>query len=260
MIQITPDLVSDELRSMFHLGVPTGIRALAVLAGGNAGKILTDDPVRPHWGLVWEADDGTLYRGGEYSDAILSEAVDLLRQDGIVALGFRDRDPDVDRFPRGPDAGAECLEFDRPVGSSDLSSYLHSLPGGYSVQQMDQALLERSPRLEEKINRYGSIENFLGKGMAVCILHEDEIVCEALADMDILGTREIGIRTQEPHRKLGLATIACAHLIKLCEEAGSHTYWDCVRFNAGSVALAHKLGFQNERAYKLLAWFKPKEG
>lgn len=259
MIQITPDLVSDELRSMFHPGMPTGIRALVVLAGGNTGKILTDDPVRPQWGFVWEADDGTLYRGGEYSAATLKEAVELLRQEGVVALGFRDGDPDMDRFPPGPDAGAECLEFDRPIAGSDLSTYLHALPKGYSVQRMDRALLERSPRLEENINRYGSIENFLEKGMAVCILHDDEIVCEALADMDILGTREIGIRTQEAYRRQGLATIACAHLIRLCEEAGSHTYWDCVKFNAGSVALAHKLGFQNERAYKLLAWFKPKE-
>jgi RimJ/RimL family protein N-acetyltransferase len=259
MIQITPDLVSDELRSMFHLGMPSGIRALAVLAGGNAGKILTDDPIRPHWGFAWEADDGTLYRGGEYSDAILNEAVSLLRQDGIVAIGYRDGDPDVDRFPPGPDAGAECLEFDRPIGSNDLSSYLRSLPEGYSVQRMDQRLLERSPRLEEKINRYGSLENFLGKGIAVCILHEGEIACEAIADMDILGAREVGIRTQEAYRRQGLATTACAHLIRLCEEAGSHTYWDCVKFNAGSVALAHRLGFQNERAYKLLAWFKPKE-
>ncbi len=259
MIQITPALVSDELRSMFHLGMPTGIRALAVLAGGNTGKILTDNPVRPHWCLVWEADDGTLYRGGEYDDAILNQAVNLLRQDGIVALGFRDGDPDIDRFPPEPDAGAECLEFDRPIGSSDLSPYLHFLPYGYSVQRMDRALLERSPRIEENINRYGNIESFLEKGIAVCILHKDEIVCEALADMDIQGTRELGIRTQEAHRRQGLATIACAHLIRLCEEAGSHTYWDCVKFNAGSVALAHKLGFQNERAYKLLAWFKPKE-
>jgi RimJ/RimL family protein N-acetyltransferase len=259
MIQMTPDLVSNELRCMFHPSMPTGIRALAVLAGGNAGKIFTDDPAQPRWGFVWEADDGTLYRGGEYSDAILHEAVNLLRQDGIVALGFRDGDTDVDRFPPTPDAGAECLEFDRPCGSSDLSPYLRSLPDDYSVKRMDRALLERSPRLEENINRYGNIENFLGKGIAVCILHEDEIVCEALADMDILGTREIGIRTQDAYRRQGLATIACAHLIQLCEEAGSHTYWDCVKFNAGSVALAHKLGFQSERSYKLLAWFKPKE-
>jgi GNAT superfamily N-acetyltransferase len=259
MNQINPNQVIPALASMFDLNMPTGIRALAVLAGGNAGKIFTDDPTRPLWGLVWEADDGTLYRGGKYDREVLSEAVTLLRQEGVVALGFREGDPSVDLFPANPDAGAECLEFDRPIGSSDLSPYLCALPDGYSIHRMDRMLLERSPHYDGTISRYGSIENFLDKGIAVCILDGDKTVCEAYADTEIMGIREIGITTQEAFRKQGFATIACAHLIKLCEEAGSRAYWDCVKFNAGSVALTRKLGFQKKRAYKLLAWFKPKE-
>ncbi len=255
MIQITPAQVSPELASFFNLSMPTGIRALAVLAGGNAGKILTDNPAAPNWAFVWEADDGTLYRSGKYSREILSEAVTLLRQEGLVALGFRAGDSNVKLFPPAPTAGADCLEFERPIGASDLSPYLDGLPAGYSLQRMDRALLERSPKHEENLNRYGSLENFLEKGLAVCILHGAEVVSEAYADMEIRGVREIGIRTWEGHRRQGLATIACAHLIKLCEQDGSRTYWDCVRLNAGSVALARKLGFQNERAYRLLAWF-----
>lgn len=259
MIQITPNQVAPELKSMFNLNMPTGIRALAVLAGGNNGKIFTDNPAHPNWGLVWEADDGILYRGGKYNADILSEAVNLLRQDGVAALGFRDGDSNTGRFPPDPDAGAECLEFDRPVGSRDPSSYLCALPDGYSIHRMDKTLLENSPHYDGTISRYSSIENFLEKGIAVCILHGDKTVTEAYADMEIMGVREIGITTQEPYRKQGFATIVCAHLIKLCEESGSRVYWDCAKFNAGSVALAHKLGFQNQRAYKLLAWFKPEE-
>lgn len=241
---------------MFNLNMPTGIRAFAVMAGGNNGKIFTNDPGHPRWCLVWEADDGTLYRGGKYDSDVLSEAVALLRQEGVVALGFRDGDSDVERFPSDPQAGAECFEFDRPVGNSDLSPYLGALPEGYSIQRMDRMLLERSPKHDENLNRYGSLESFLASGIAVCITHGHEIVCEAYSDMDILGRRELGIRTQQPYRRHGLATIACAHLIKLCEESGSGAYWDCAKFNLSSVALARKLGFQNERVYKLLAWFK----
>jgi hypothetical protein len=259
MLQIAPNQVTPGLMAMFDLNSPTGIRALAVLAGSNAGKIFTDNPAQPTWGLVWEADDGTLYRAGNYDREILAEAVALLRQEGVVALGFRADDPVVGLFPPDPDAGADCLEFERPIGSSDLSPYLGELPSGYTLRRMERGLLERSPKADENLNRYGSIANFLSQGMAVCILHGDEIVCEAYADMEIMGIREIGIRTQESHRKQGLATCACAQLIRLCEEAGSQTYWDCVRLNAGSMALAHKLGFQHERAYKLLAWFKPKD-
>ena len=259
MIQITPNQVVPAIKSMFNLNMPTGIRAFAVMAGGNNGKIFTDDPAHPLWALVWEADDGVLYRGGKYNAEVLSEAVALLRLEGIAALGFRDGDSDMARFPLNPDAGAECFEFDRPVGISDLSPYLGALPDGYSIHRMDQALLERSPKYEENLNRYGSIENFLDKGIAVSILHGDETVCEAYADMEIMGIRELGIRTQESYRRQGFATFACAYLIKLCEESGSATYWDCAKFNLSSMALAHKLGFQNERVYKLLAWFKQKE-
>ena len=255
---ITPAQVGPEPASFFSLSMPTGIRALAVLAGGNAGKILVDDPMRPNWAFVWEADDGTLYRGGSYSREDLSEAVTRLKADGLVALGFRENSPDVKLFPPDPTAGADCLEFNRPIGASDLSPYLDELPAGYSLRRMDRALLERSPKYDENLNRYGSLENFLTRGLAVCILHEDNIVCEAYADMEIGGVREIGIRTREGHRRKGLAVRACAHLIHWCEESGSAAYWDCVRLNAGSVALTRKLGFQDERHYRLLAWFPGK--
>src|SRR5512141_1706861 len=116
MIQITPNQVRPVMSSMFDVSMPTGIRALAVLAGGNKGKIFTDDPDHPRWAFVWEADDGTLYRGGEYDKDDLSEAVNVLRQEGVVALGFHDGDSAQDLLPPNPDAGAECLEFDRPIG------------------------------------------------------------------------------------------------------------------------------------------------
>jgi RimJ/RimL family protein N-acetyltransferase len=259
MIQINPNQLPPGFSAMFDRSAPTGIRAFAVLAGGNAGKIFTDDPLHPHWGLVWEADDGTLYRGGSVQRDVLCEAVALLRQEGVVALGFRDGDSCTELFPPEPDAGAECLEFDRPIGSSDLFPYLGRLPAGYTIQRMDRALLERSPKRDENINRYGSIENFLDHGMAVCLLRGADTVCEAYADLDIQGTRELGVTTQKAYRGQGFATATCAHLIQLCEAAGAHAYWDCVRLNAGSRALARKLGFRNERAYKLLAWFKPRE-
>ncbi len=39
MIEISPTQVAPAVASMFHPGMPTGIRPLAVLAGGNNGRI-----------------------------------------------------------------------------------------------------------------------------------------------------------------------------------------------------------------------------
>lgn len=226
-----------------------------MLAGGNAGKIFVDDPAHPTCACVWEADDGTLYLGGRQDREALRILIDQLRQEALVALTFRDGDPIINLFPENPTAGAACLEFDRSIGASDLTPFL-TLPDGFTLRRMDAELLDRCSKKGENFNRYGSLDNFLEKGLAVCILRGEEIVCEAYADMDVMGRREIGISTQKEYRHQGLATAACAHLIKLCEAVGSAAYWDCVRLNLVSAALARRLGFGNERDYKVLAWFK----
>ncbi|MFL5804101.1 MAG: GNAT family N-acetyltransferase [Roseiflexaceae bacterium] len=60
----------------------------------------------------------------------------------------------------------------------------------------------------------------------------------------------------EAYRGHGYATITCARLIQACEEQGYETWWDCAKQNVASTALARKLGYQNEREYRVLAWRK----
>ena len=254
VIEIKASQVTPALRSLFDPNMPTAIRCFAVLDGGNAGRILTDDPGSPHWAYVWEADDGALYRGGDQDADVLLDVVTTLRQDGLVALGFRDGDPSLSLFPPDPNAGASCLELDRPMGGSDLSPYL-GRPTGYEIYRMDREMLEASPHREGTISRYGSIEGFLARGIAVSLMHGRATVCEAYADMEVMGVRELGVTTQKAYRGQGFATITCAHLIILCEKGESATYWDCAKLNRASAALARRLGFRNEREYRLLAWF-----
>jgi GNAT superfamily N-acetyltransferase len=258
MIEIKPNQVTPSLKSLFDPRMPTGVRCLAVLGGGNAGRIFVDDPHQPKMGLVWERDDGILYRGGETDWQVVAEMVSMLRQSGNVALAFRDVDPCVDLFPPDPDAGAECVELERPVHGSDLRSFL-VLPPGYEVYRMGRDLIEKSPRLDETLFRYGDLDRYLQTGLDVCILHGDEFVCEAGADMDVGGVREAGIVTERPYRRMGFGTIAVAHLLLWCDELGCSTYWDCVKLNTGSLRMARKLGYDNERGYKLLGWFPPRE-
>jgi RimJ/RimL family protein N-acetyltransferase len=99
------------------------------------------------------------------------------------------------------------------------------------------------------------VEACLEHGIAVCLLHGKDTVCEAYADMDVLGVRELGVTTQKPYRGRGFATVTCAHLLTMCEEQNSQAYWDCARLNTASARLARKLGFRYEREYRLLAWF-----
>ena len=256
MIEILPTQVTPTHKSLFDCKMPTAVRCYAVLGGGNAGRIFIDDLEHPKLGYVWEKDDGTLYQGGVKDRQVLQQMVEILRQEGTVALDFRDGDPEVKLFPSNPDAGAECIELDRQGGGSDLSVYL-KLPPGFEVHRMGRDLIEKSPRLDESLFRYGSLESYLEKGMDVCILHGEEFVCEAGADMDVGGVREVGVVTERPYRGQGFGTIVTAHLLRWCDELGCSTYWDCVKLNISSLKIARKLGFGNERSYKILAWFPP---
>ena len=257
-IEIQPSQVTPELKALFDPHMPTAIRCQAVLGGGNAGRIFTDCVDKPSMAFVWERDDGTLYRGGEKDWQVLHELVALLRQDGIVALGYRQGDPDVEHFPPDPDAGAECVELKRPVGGSDLTPFLE-LPEDFEVHRMGRTLLEKSPRLDETLHRYGSLDTYLETGLNVCILHGDESVGEAGADMDVGGVREVGVVTEHAYRGgRGFGTMLTAHLLKWCDELGCSTYWDCVKLNLPSLYIARKLGFVDEKSYRRLAWFPPR--
>jgi GNAT superfamily N-acetyltransferase len=256
LIEIHPPQVISAIRALFNPQIPTAIRCFAVLGGGNAGRIFLDDPKHPHVGYVWERDDGTLYPGGAVHAAGLSVMVDLLRQQSIVAMSFRDGDPMVDLFPPDPVAGAECVELERPVRGSDLSPFL-TIPEGFAVHRNNRELIEKSPRLDETLFRYGDLEYYMNTGLDVCIMHGDEYVSDAGADMEVNGVREAGVVTEPAYRKLGFGTFAMAHLLAWCDELGVSTYWDCVRLNIGSLKMARKLGFINERSYKRLAWFPP---
>ena len=260
MLRISPGQVTSAFKSLFDPGGPTSIRCFAVLAGSNAGKILTDDWNHPTWGIVWEADDGAMYLGGAVDSDVVSSAITLLRKDGNVLFGFREGDPLVSLFPPNPDAAARALEFDRSLDLRGLDSYLGPLPAGQALHRMDRALLESSPHHGATIRRYGSVERFLEDGVAVCLMRDHEILSEAYADASVNGVREIGVTTQEAYRGQGLATITCAHLIRICAELGDRTFWDCAEHNPASAAVARKLGFTNEREYQLMAWFQPKEG
>jgi hypothetical protein len=89
MIQIASDEVTSALRSLFRTDEPQACRCFAVLDGiARRGKILTDDPENPMWGVVWEAYDGCVYLGGQLDRAALARVLAELRKEHDVLVGL----------------------------------------------------------------------------------------------------------------------------------------------------------------------------
>ena len=255
MIEVSPVHVTPQLRALFDPCMPAAFRCFAVIDGAVAGRILTDDPVRPSWGVVQERAFGTMYPGGALAASTWGQLIATLREDGDVLVGLWPDDERTQLLPPVPDYDGFTLEFtDRPAGAG-LEAYLQ-IPDGCQVRSVDRQLFERSADRDFYCTLYGSAEQALEKGLARFLMYGDEIRSEAYAYFAALGIIEIATSTGEPYRGRGYASIACAHLIQSCEQLGYQTYWNCARQNLASAAVARKLGYRSEKEYRLLAWFK----
>ena len=252
--QISLEAITEDFRGLFDAGEPVSLRCFAVLEGNAAGRILTDDPANPAWGIVQEACFGSIYLGGALDAALLGEIIGELRREGEVLIGLRNGDARWNLLSPEPDYQGTVLEFtERPVGEG-LDDLLDAVPPGCELRRVDRELFQRCAERDITVAIFGSAETALEKGFGLCLMRGDTILCDAFAGPTALGMIELGVTTQERYRERGYATITCAHLVHLCEQMGYATYWNCARHNKASAAVARKLGYRMEKEYRLWAW------
>jgi hypothetical protein len=256
LIEIPATQISPLIKSFYKPRDPAGLRCIAVLDGIRPGNIFTDDPKNPTWVVVWESTFGALYPAGKVSVSLLSVLIQKFREERMVFLGLWIDDVLLGSIQPEFDQEGRVLEFYNRIQDGRLQILIEQLPKGAEFRTVDKNLIERSVNRDLHLTGYTSPESALEDLTGFFLMKGDEILSEALAGAAVMGTREIGIDTPEPYRQRGYATITCAKLIQYCEQQGMQTYWNCNKNNAASIALAHKLGYQTEREYKLLIWDK----
>lgn len=254
MIELTSSRVPSAVVELFDATKPTMLRAFNVLDGFVSGQVVTDDPERPTWAAVREATFGTLYLGGDISAEVLATLVEYFRRSGEVGIGFWPDDPLIDVLPPNPAYDGRTLYFSDRSQRVRLDAYVGQLLSGCRLSPRDRSLIARSPDYELALASFGTVDSVLAHTLGVVLLRDDVVLCEAATGAPAHGRIEVGVTTQEGHRRRGYATVACARLIQACEAAGYQTWWDCAKQNQASVALARKLGYQNEREYRYLLW------
>jgi RimJ/RimL family protein N-acetyltransferase len=158
-------------------------------------------------------------------------------------------------LPPAPDYVGKAIDFDQRQPDHSLDA-LMALPDGCTIRRVeaDAELMLRSLEVEDRIRAYGSVEAAMQHEIGVYLMRGDEILSEAFAGPPTRGIREVGTITPEAHRRQGYSTIACAHLVHLCESLGFDTYWNCAQQNIASAAIARKLRYRRERPYDVIAW------
>jgi RimJ/RimL family protein N-acetyltransferase len=255
IVELDSAQVSPALRALFEASDPASLRSFAVLDGHAAGRIFTDRTDNPKWGMVQEAAFGSLYLGGDLSAALLHQLTSQLRREGDVLIGLWAEDPRWQLLPPDPDYSGFTLEFtDRQADAGGQP--LPEVPAGCELRRLDRTLFKQITGRSMLIHMYGSVDQALEWGYGLCLLREDELLCETFAGPAANGIIEVGVETMPHHQKQGYAHITCAHLIQRMEAQGYQTYWNCAKQNIASAALARKLGYRTEKEYRLLAWNK----
>ncbi len=239
----------DRLVPLFKPDIPNRALLYSVLEGQNKAVVVVDDMENPSscalrtmaFGFTFFATQDTRF---------LAEAITALRQEGGLEVIVPQATTEVE-LPADVDARIQRIEFlDREVVDSDLPA----LPSGTQIRPIDDELFERCEWRNEFNGTCNSPEAFCNGAPGICLMRGDDILCEAYAAWWGSGIAEIGAVTAEQHRRQGYGALTCEHLARSCESLGVRTSWTCDDDNAGSVAVARRLGFRAERPYELLVY------
>ena len=240
----------ERLAPLFRADTPGRALLFSVLEGHNRAVVVVDDPDRPlSCALRTDFQGFTFFSTQDTS--FLADAIQALRVARDIVLVCPEGSTDALNAPRGYDQRIARLDFtDREPTEPDPPA----LPRDCQITPIDSELLARCEWRDEFNNTCNPPEAFYGRSPGICLIRAAGILCEAYAAWWANGTSEIGVVTPVRHRRQGYAALTCEHLARACEELGFRTNWTCDGENAGSVAIARRLGFRRESPYELLEY------
>ncbi len=254
--QIQAKEVTAAYLAIFRTDEPHPSRLSGVLGGMNDGKLFTDDPVNPTWGIVQERFDGCIYLGGTPEPATIAAVIADLRQERMVLAPLWLDDSRVKLLPSNVDEESFSIDFyDRPLGEG-LNRYLDAVPFDCTMRRADRELIMRTEWGPGDVAHHGGLDVWEQKCLCFCLMRGEEILSEASVGPGVGGLYEPGVFTQEAHRGKGYGTLVSAHLVHHLERLGERTYWSCDAKNHASAGIGRKLGYRVEKRFRVLAWNK----
>lgn len=252
-LEILDSINCPLLQGLFDPDMPNSPALWAVLRGSHSGKAVVDRFQNPSK-CVLRTDAVLTYFSLNTEQAFLEDAIACFRELGPVWLVWPHK---TSLLPPEINAAKiiHRLEFfELDPDSAALSTLRKHLPEGFTIQEIDQSLLERCEWRTEMEFYAGSMKNFLAQDFGLCMMQGNQIIVEAYASALGKTKAEIGAITHAAHRGRGYAPITCAYLIEVCQQRGYLAYWSCDADHTASIRVAQKLGFQQERAYQIYVY------
>ena len=139
----------------------------------------------------------------------------------------------------------------KSLDPTHLTDSISALPSDFKLRRIDKPLADRLPSdigNEFFFENFHSVDDFLGRGIGFCILHQGKAVSAATSMAQSAKAIDIEIETVLAFRKQHLGTIAGAKLVIYCLENQIEPRW--LAANSVSEKLALKLGFVRGETYE----------
>ncbi|MCJ7842158.1 GNAT family N-acetyltransferase [Lederbergia sp. NSJ-179] len=263
------ELKKDEFykcKSLVNENIPESV---AVVSGNNPGRIFVDNKDYPTTGLIWfkSMDIGFNFIGdcfntnfnqeiGPFVDKYIKSEAKKIGMDWFEASGG---DPDWDRTihdifkHKNVETQEQHVYILRERNGITLPAI--ELPPGYQLVKVSGPLLrsneiENCSFLHDKIlSFWDSIQDFLDKGIGYCIIYHNKIVSFCFSGFITNAFSVTDVETLEEYRRKNLAQIVAVAYLQDCMSRGLIPYWDCMKENLPSNAVAKKVGFEKARNY-----------
>jgi RimJ/RimL family protein N-acetyltransferase len=264
----------ERVRPLFQ-GLAYHLAIFSIIEGNSPGRIWVDHSRHPQTALAWDKVEGGFYLAGFEGNDGFNQALNQCIRQQIY--------PEARRLPRMLDFVLNCYpetwEGKLDVVLRDTAPMKHyrqhftfkrlkvdwksQLPEGFVLTRVDEKLLARTElkNIEEvrrlALKSWQSVGNFMEKGFGFCLLHGDALACWCIADYVARKAYEIGIHTDEDHRRRGLATLTVAAAVEHCLAQGATEIgWHCWSSNVASAATARKVGFEQTIEHPVYhAWY-----
>lgn len=252
------DIPRQDLARLLPDDLPTRPRAGAVLDGVLAGRAWADDPAAPSWLIVIEDADGTLYGGGSLTaTAVAAVFAAAETRSGDLIIGLRGPDDPIrPLLPPNPYYVGGAIDFTDRVAPADEADLLAAPPpDGLRFVDLDAALLPRTEWAADTMHAFGSAAAWDRLGIGSCLVDDaGAVIAQGMAGPRTGDRMEMGVWTRDDHRRRGLGTLVSLHAAVAAERAGASVWWNTNAENAGSIAIARRIGFRRARPYELVAY------
>jgi RimJ/RimL family protein N-acetyltransferase len=240
----------------------------ATLEGNNPGRIFVDNTDKPRTALALTV--GGYLLAGDYDDQETREDLRSFLAEQIFTGQVHVKSSRSMFLTLYPEAWAAKLPELIPthdiigrkryhyICNKVAFDWRSNVPTSYIVRRVDRTLLDDarivfpdSIRTWMNIDeQWGTVENFLEKGVSYCVLHGYEVVSWCTPDCAANRQIEVGVITHPEHRRQGLAAVSVAATAEYCLSHGfSAVGWHCNELNTGSWKTAEKVGFNRESEY-----------